>query len=137
MDEIADILSRYRTVAVVGLSSDSFRASHHVAEYLIGHGYNIIPVNPNETAVFGRKAYARLEDVPEPVDIVNVFRRPEFVPEIVESAIRVKAPVLWLQEGVGNSAAEALARKAGMQVVSDRCMLKEHHRALALGKLKH
>lgn len=128
MDGIADILSQYRTIAVVGLSSNPMRPSYGVAQYMQSRGYRIIPVNPNESEVLGEKAYARLEDVPEPVDIVDVFRRPEFVPAVVESAIRIKAPVLWLQEGVTHPAAERAAEEAGMLVVADRCILKEHRR---------
>jgi hypothetical protein len=91
-------------------------------------GYRIIPVNPNETEVLGEKSYARLEDVPEPVDIVDIFRRPEYVPEVVESAIRIGAKAIWMQEGVVHEVAAQQAREAGLQVVMDRCILKEHRR---------
>jgi predicted CoA-binding protein len=93
-------------------------------------GYRIIPVNPNETEVFGEKSYTSLEDVPEPIDIVDVFRRPEFVPEIVESAIKIGAKAIWLQEGVIHEAAAERALNAGLDVVMDRCILKEHRKLL-------
>ncbi|MDW8355930.1 MAG: CoA-binding protein [Bryobacterales bacterium] len=125
---IPELLRSARTIAVVGLSSKPWRPSHGVAEYMQRAGYRIIPVNPNETEVLGEKAYPRLEAVPEKVDIVNVFRRPEFVLEIVEAAIRVGAPAIWLQEGVVNEEAAQRARQAGLFVVMDRCILKEHRR---------
>src|SRR5713226_7879227 len=102
---IAEILNKCKTIAVVGLSSNPMRPSHGVAEYLQGAGYHIIPVNPNETEVLGEKSYARLEDVPERIDIVDVFRRSEYAPEIVESAIRAGARAVWMQEGVIHEAA--------------------------------
>ncbi len=127
-DQIAAVLERARTIAVVGLSSNPARPSFGVASYLQQQGYRILPVNPTEQEVLGERAYARLDDIQEPVDIVDVFRRSEFVPEIAEAAIRIKAPVLWLQEGVVHPEAEQQAREAGMLVVSDRCLLKEHIR---------
>lgn len=123
---IPEILKAYRTIAVVGLSSSPWRPSFAVTEYMKSQGYTIIPVNPNESNVFGLKSHQTLEDVDVPVEIVNVFRRPEFVPEIAESAIAIGARVLWLQEGVGHPEAERRAREAGLEVVSDRCILKEH-----------
>jgi predicted CoA-binding protein len=128
-DEIRAILKEARTIAVVGLSDRPDRASHHVAAYLQEHGYRIIPVNPNVTEVLGEKAYASLRDLPGPVDVVDVFRRPEHVPELVEEAIALGAKVLWLQEGVVNVPAAARAKAAGLKVVMDRCMLKEHAQA--------
>lgn len=128
MSKIPELLNSARTIAVVGLSSNSMRPSNGVAEYMQRSGYRIIPVNPNESEVFGEKSYARLEDVPEPIDIVNVFRRPQFVPDIVESAIKIGAKALWLQEGVIHDAAAARAEKAGLDVVMDRCILKEHRK---------
>lgn len=128
MSKIPELLNSARTIAVVGLSSNSMRPSNGVAEYMQRSGYRIIPVNPNESEVFGEKSYARLEDVPEPIDIVNVFRRPQFVPDIVESAIKIGAKALWLQEGVIHDAAAARAGKAGLDVVMDRCILKEHRK---------
>ncbi len=125
-ETITKLLTEARTIAVVGLSSRPDRPSHGVAEYLQSAGYRIIPVNPAETEVLGERAYAKLEDVPEKIDVVDVFRRPEFVPEIVESAIRVGAKEVWMQEGVVNEPAAERARQAGLAVVMDRCMLKEH-----------
>ena len=129
-DSIGDVLSTNKTIAVVGLSSNPRRPSHDVAAYLKMAGYKIIPVNPNETEVLGEKAYARLEDVPEPIDIVEVFRRPDDVPPVVESAIGIGAKVLWLQQGITSPASEK-ARAAGMVVVEDACMLVEHKRRRA------
>lgn len=125
-DPVTQILKNSRTIAVVGLSSRRFRPSYGVSEYLQSVGYRIIPVNPGETEVLGEKSYARLEDVPEKVDIVDVFRRPEFVPEIVESAIRIGARGVWMQEGVIHSEAAERARSAGLFVIMDSCILKEH-----------
>ena len=123
---IPEILERYRTIAVVGLSSQRFRPSHSVTAYMQSQGYRIIPVNPHETEVLGERAYARLQDVPGPVEIVDVFRRSEHVAGVVEEAIEVGAKVLWLQEGVVDEEAAARARGAGMEVVMDLCILKEH-----------
>lgn len=128
MANIAEMLKSSRTIAVVGLSGQRTRPSYGVAEYLQREGYKIIPVNPRESAVLGEKCYARLEDIPERIDIVDVFRRPEFVPEIVNSAIAIGAKALWLQEGVIHEAAAEKARQAGLSVVMDRCILKEHAR---------
>lgn len=126
VDPISEILKNSRTIAIVGLSNRRFRPSHGVAEYLQSAGYRIIPVNPNEPDVLGEKAYARLEDIPEQVDLVDVFRRPEYVPEIVESAIQIGAKGVWMQEGVAHSEAAERARRAGLFVVMDSCILKEH-----------
>ena len=125
---IAELLRSAKTIAVVGLSSKRMRASYGVSEYMQSRGYRIIPVNPREKDVLGEKAYARLEDVPEKVDIVDVFRRSKFVPEIVESAIRIGAGAVWMQEGVVHAEAAERAREAGLAVVMDRCILKEHRR---------
>jgi uncharacterized protein len=130
MSNIPEILKNSRTIAVVGLSGNSMRLSNGVSAYMQRAGYRIIPVNPQETEVLGEKSYARLEDVPDKVDIVNVFRRSEFTPEIVESAIRVGAKVVWMQEGVVNEDAAARARGAGLEVVMDKCILKEHRKML-------
>ncbi|WP_136524899.1 CoA-binding protein [Geomonas ferrireducens] len=124
--DIKEILTKYRTIAVVGLSPDSGKPSHEVAAYLKRAGYRIIPVNPAVPEVFGEKSYASVTDIPEAVEIVDVFRRSEFVPEIVEQAIAKGAKVLWLQEGVVHEEAAKRAREAGLLVVMDRCMLKEH-----------
>jgi predicted CoA-binding protein len=125
-DPITEILKTSRTIAVAGLSSRKFRPSHGVAEYLQSAGYRIVPVNPHEREVLGEKAYARLEDIPEKIDIVDIFRRSEYVPEIVESAIRIKAAAIWMQEGVIHHQAAEQARRAGILVVMDLCILKEH-----------
>jgi predicted CoA-binding protein len=131
MASIAEILRQARTIAVVGLSGKPWRPSYGVAEYLQRAGYRIIPVNPNESEVLGEKAYPSLEAIPERVDIVNVFRRSEFVPEIIEAAIRIGARVVWLQEGVRHDEAAEKARQAGLDVIQDRCILKEHRRLLS------
>ena len=127
-DPITDLLRNSRTIAVVGLSSNPRRPSHEVAAYLQSAGYRIIPVNPNESEVLGEKSYARLEDIREPVDIVDVFRRSEEVPPIADSAIAVKAKALWLQQGITNDAAAEKAHAAGLLVIEDACMLIEHKR---------
>ena len=128
MPMIAELLRKSRVIAVVGLSCKKHRPSYGVAEYIQREGYRIIPVNPNETEVLGEKAYARLEDVPEHVDIVDIFRRSQFVPAIVEDAIRIGASAVWMQEGVVHEQAAEKARSAGLTVVMDRCILKEHSR---------
>jgi len=128
MANIAELLRDSKVIAVVGLSNRRFRPSYGVSQYMQSVGYRIIPVNPNATEVLGEKAYGRLEDVPEPVDIVNVFRRPEYVPDIVDSAIRMGAKAIWLQEDVVHEEAAQRAREAGLVVVMDRCILKEHRR---------
>ena len=125
-DPASEILKNSRTIAVVGLSSRRHRPSYGVAEYLQSVGYRVIPVNPTETEVLGEKSYARLEDIPEHVDIVDIFRRSEFVPEIVESAIRIGARGVWMQEGVIHSQAAERARSAGLFVIMNACILKEH-----------
>jgi predicted CoA-binding protein len=125
---IAQILKTSKTIAVVGLSSRRLRPSYGVAEYLKSSGYRIIPVNPNETEVIGEKSYARLEDIPERVDIVDIFRRSEFVPEIVESAIRIGARAVWMQEGVMHPEAAESARRAGLFVIMNTCLANEHAR---------
>lgn len=125
-DSIASILEHYRKLAVVGLSSKPMRASHGVAAYMQERGYRIIPVNPNETSVLGEKAFASLDEVPEAVEVVVIFRRSEFVPDVVEQAIHKGAKVVWMQEGVENEPAAQRARQAGLEVIQDRCILKEH-----------
>jgi predicted CoA-binding protein len=128
--EMAALLRASRTIAVVGLSHKRSRPSYGVSEYMQNAGYRIIPVNPLETEVLGEKAYATLEEIPEPVDLVDVFRRSEFVPEIVESAIRIGAKAIWLQEDVVHEQAATRGREAGLTVVMDRCILREHRRLL-------
>jgi uncharacterized protein len=127
-DPISELLQSSRTIAVVGLSSNRMRPSYGVAEYLQRAGYRIIPVNPNEKEILGESAVARLEDIREKVDIVDIFRRSEFVPEIVESAIAIGAKAVWMQEGVIHEGAAERARQAGLFVVMDHCILKEHAR---------
>lgn len=122
------ILQSARTIAVVGLSGKRYRPSYGVAEYLQRSGYRIIPVNPEETEVLGEKCYPDLDSVPGPIDVVDIFRRSEFVPEIVEAAIRKGAKAVWMQEGVIHEEAAGRARQAGLAVVMDRCILKDHRR---------
>jgi predicted CoA-binding protein len=128
MKQISEILRVCRTIAVVGLSAKRYRPSYGVAEYMQRAGYRIIPVNPHETEVLGEKCYPDVESVPEPIDIVDIFRRSEFVPEIVEAAIRKGAKAIWMQEGVVHEEAARRAREAGLEVVMDRCILKDHRR---------
>jgi len=125
---VPELLKTSRTIAVVGLSGKRFRPSYGVAEYMQRNGYRIIPVNPFEQSVLGEKCYPDLDSVPGRVDIVDIFRRPEFVPEIVEAAIRIGARCVWMQEGVVHEQAAARARAAGLTVVMDRCILKDHRR---------
>jgi uncharacterized protein len=130
---IAELLKTSHTIAVVGLSHKRFRPSNGVADYMQRNGYRILPVNPFESAVLGETSYANLEAIPEHVDIVDIFRRSEFVPEIVEAAIRIGARAVWMQEGVVHEEAAELARSAGLTVVMDRCILKEHRRMVFAG----
>ena len=127
-DPIAELLKKARTIAVVGLSDNPLRASHGVSAYMQSHGYRIIPVNPNISEALGEKAWPRLMDVPGTIDIVNVFRRPEFVEEVVEQVIQLKVPAVWMQEEVINEKAAEKARKAGIFVVMNECILQEHMR---------
>ena len=122
---IGNILN-YRTIAVVGISDDPERPSHFVASFLESHGYKIIPVNPKLTEWEGKKCYPDLLSIPEKVDVVDIFRRAEAVPPIVDEAIKIKAKAVWMQEGVVNEEAAAKARDAGIEVVMDRCMKKEY-----------
>ncbi len=125
-DSIREILEQDKTLAVVGLSSKTTRPSHGVAAYMQRYGYRIIPVNPNEESVLGEKCFGSLDAVPGTFDVVVIFRRSEFVPEVVEAAIRKGAKVVWMQEGVVHEQAAERARAAGLKVVMDRCILKEH-----------
>ena len=127
-DEIRQLLSEAHTIAVVGLSDKPDRDIHHVAAYLQQHGYRIIPVNPAVASVLGERSYARLEDVAEKIDIVDIFRKPEAVPAIVESAIAVGAKAIWMQLGIAHNAAADQARAAGLAVVMNKCILIEHRR---------
>jgi len=134
-DAIADLLKRSKTIAVVGLSDNPVRPSHGVSAYMQSHGYRIIPVNPQIEESLGEKAYASLldipeKDVPEKIDIVNIFRRPEFVEAVVDQAIQLKVPAIWMQEEVIHEKAAEKARQAGIFVVMDRCILKEHRARL-------
>jgi uncharacterized protein len=125
-DPIADLLKRAKTIAVVGLSNSPLRPSHGVSAYMQTQGYRIIPVNPRIHGALGEKSYSSLAEVPEKIDIVNVFRRPEFVDEIVDEAIQLKIPAIWMQESVIDQKAAEKAREAGIFVVMDQCILKEH-----------
>ena len=128
MKQISEILRVGRTIAVVGLSAKRYRPSYGVAEYMQRAGYRIIPVNPNVDEVLGEKSYPDIDSVPEPIDIVDIFRRSESVPEIVDAAIRKGAKVIWMQEGVVHEEAARRAKEAGLAVVMDRCILKDHRR---------
>jgi hypothetical protein len=131
----AEILRTYRTMAVVGLSNDRRRDSHSVSQYMQAAGYRIIPVNPNETEVLGEKAYPDLASVPEPVEIVDIFRRPEYIPAIVDEAITIGAKVIWMQQGIVNEAAAATARAAGLEVVMDSC-IRTVHQWMMMGRVQ-
>src|SRR5215469_14859694 len=124
-DPITDILQRAKTIAVVGLSDNPLRPSHGVAAYMQSQGYRIIPVNPQIQEALGEKSYPSLLDVPDKIDIADIFRRPEFVEEVVDQAIQLKVPAIWMQEEVIHEKAAAKARKAGIFVVMDRCILLE------------
>lgn len=126
----ADILTTYRTIAVVGLSSDPSRPSHRVSAYMQAHGYRIIPINPDETEVLGERAYPDLASVPEPVEFVNVFRRPAFCADVARDAVAVGAKALWLQLGITSPEARRIAEAAGIAYVEDRCVLVEHRQML-------
>jgi len=125
-DAIAELLKRSKTIAVVGLSNNPLRPSYGVSAYMQTNGYRIIPVNPKIRGALGEKAYPSLLEVPEKIDIVNIFRRPEFVDEAVDQAIQLKVPAIWMQEEVVNEKAAEKARKAGIFVIMDRCILKDH-----------
>jgi uncharacterized protein len=125
-DPVTELLKNARTIAVVGLSCDPLRPSHGVSAYMQSQGYRIIPVNPHIDSCLGEQAYASLPEVPGMIDIVNIFRRPEFVEEIVDQAIQLKIPAIWMQEDVIHEKAAEKARQAGIFVVMDRCILQEH-----------
>jgi predicted CoA-binding protein len=125
-DPIRDLLKRAKTIAVVGLSDSPLRPSHGVSAYMQTQGYHIIPVNPKINSALGEKAYSSLLDIPEKIDIVNIFRRPEYVEEIVEQAIQLKVSAVWMQEEIVNEAAAQKGRQAGIFVIMDHCILKEH-----------
>jgi uncharacterized protein len=130
MTDRSDILRKYKTIAVVGLSNNPMRPSHGVSEYMQQQGYRIIPVNPGHAQILGEKSYRTLEDIPEPVDIVNIFRRSEMIPPVVDSAIAIGAKVVWMQEGIQHEEAAEKARAAGLEVVMNTCILKVHRRML-------
>jgi predicted CoA-binding protein len=134
MNPIEEVLRGSRTVAIVGLSSKEDRPSHRVGRYLQSKGYRIIPVNPGEAEVLGQRSYPDLVSIPEPVDVVDIFRRSADVPPVVEEAIKVKAKVVWMQEGIVNEQAAKRARSAGLKVVMDHCMRKEHIRLFGEGE---
>ncbi|MHB9144639.1 MAG: CoA-binding protein [Symbiobacteriia bacterium] len=129
-DALRQLLQKARTIAVIGLSPRPERDSYRVAKYLQDHAYRIIPVNPTVAEVLGEKSYPSLADVPDQVDVVNVFRRPEEVGPIVAEAIAKQAPVFWLQRGVTNEDAAGKAAAAGLATVMDRCIMVEHQRLL-------
>jgi len=125
-DPVTELLQRAKTIAVVGLSENPLRPSYGVSAYMQTHGYRIVPVNPRIESCLGEKAYTSLLEAPEKIDIVDIFRRPEFVEEVVDQAIQLRIPAIWMQEGVIHEKAGEKARKAGMFVIMDRCILKEH-----------
>ena len=125
-DQIGELLKNARNIAVVGLSDSPLRPSHGVAAYMQSQGYRIFPVNPTITDALGEPSYGSLLDVKEKIDVVNIFRRPEFVPALVDQAIQLKVPAIWMQEGVIHEQAAEKARRAGIFVVMDHCILKEH-----------
>jgi predicted CoA-binding protein len=127
-DEIGELLKRTKTIAVVGLSDSPLRPSYGVSAYMQSHGYKIIPVNPSIKGSLGEKAVASLAEIEEKIDMVDVFRRSEYVPDLVDEAIRLKVPAIWLQEDVIHEEAAEKARNAGIFVVMDKCILKEHRR---------
>lgn len=126
--EMKDILLSAKTVAAVGLSSNPAKESFGIVQYLKDQGYKIIPVNPSANEIMGEKAYPDLSSIPEAVDVVQVFRKPEDVPPVVEEAIKIRAKVVWMQEGIVNEEAAQKAREAGLQVVMDACMRSAHRR---------
>ncbi|HSB90053.1 MAG TPA: CoA-binding protein [Anaerolineales bacterium] len=130
-DDVRELLRRTRTIAVVGLSTDPAKASYGVSRYMKERGYRVIPVNPGAQEILGEKAYPNLTAIPEPVDIVDIFRPSPAVPPIVEEAIRIGAKAVWMQEGISHAEAAQRAEAAGLAVVQDRCIMKEHFRLLA------
>lgn len=130
-----EILKKYNTIAVVGASPKPERDSNRVAAYLIEHGYNVIPVNPNASEILGKASYPDLRSIPEKVEVVDIFRKPEDVMPIIDEAIEIGAKAIWMQEGIINQAAAAKAKAAGLLVTMDKCMLKEHKRFNRLGEI--
>jgi hypothetical protein len=127
-EEVKNILDNYKSVAVVGLSSNPEKDSYIVAEYLLNHGYKVIPVNPKSDEILGKKVYRSLKDIPDPVEIVCLFRPPDQVPPFVDDAIDIKAKVVWMQLGIANNDAADKARNAGLEVVMNKCIKIEHSR---------
>ena len=134
-EEIREILTTARRIAVVGHSDDPARDSYRVGRYLASQGYEVFPVNPDARPTAGLRFYPDLDSVPKPVDVVDIFRRPEAIPAIVDEAIRVGARVVWMQEGLAHNAAAEKARAAGLKVVMNRCMMKDHRALLATGAI--
>jgi len=131
-DDLKKLLQEVSSIAVVGISADPAKPSNRVASYLKQHGYHIIPVNPAAEEILGEKCYPDLKSTPEPIDVVDVFRRPEFLPPIADEAVAVGAKVLWMQEGVTNEEAAKKAESGGLTVIQDACMLKEHSRLIGI-----
>jgi len=129
--ELKKLFEDTKTIAVVGLSDKESRASNRVAAYLKSKGYKIVPVNPGAEEILGEKSYPDLKSIPDPVDVVDVFRRPEFVPEVADAAVEIGAKVLWLQQGITHEEAAKKARAAGLMVIQDACMYQEHSRLAA------
>jgi uncharacterized protein len=127
---IEQILKESKTIAVVGLSANPGRDSHQVASYLKRNGYIIYPVNPNYEQVLGSRCYTNLSDIPDAIDIIDIFRRPEHIPPIAEESVKIGAKVIWMQLGIRNEEAAETARRAGLQVIMDRCIKVEHMRLL-------
>ena len=125
-DDIIEVLANYKNIAVVGLSPKEDRASNRVAKYMMGQGYDIVPVNPMHDNILGRRSYSSLLEIPDDVEIVDIFRKPGAVMEIVEQAIAKGAKVVWMQEGIVKNDAAQKAQEAGLKVIMDRCILKEH-----------
>ena len=125
-DRISKILLEFKTLVLIGLSPKPSRPSHGVAAYMRAHGYRVVPVNPNAVSILHEHCYSSLTEVPDPIEVVVIFRKSEHVPEIVESAIKKRAHVIWMQEGIRNPGAARRAREAGLEVIEDRCILKEH-----------
>ena len=126
-EEARGVMDRYKTIAVVGFSTNPEKPSHYVPKYLIDHGYTVIPVNPTAKGeILGQKVYAGLKEIPQKIEIVDIFRPPKDVPSIVEDAIAIGAKVVWMQEGIVNNAAAERAKAAGLTVIMDKCMMKVH-----------
>ena len=132
---IEKILKETEIIAVVGLSPNPDRDSHRVSKYLQGQGYRIVPINPNAQAVLGERCYPALSEIPFPVDTIDIFRRPEYVPELVEEAIKIGAKSIWMQVGISHPEAAQMAQGANLSAVMDRCMMVEHRRVVHEGRL--